>query len=182
MVNKYKKWHENIKKWTIFHLSHYLFLAMCHVSMCNILDVGKLTYLQPLSNRASKQSCGSSSSHVRWTWCTHCSSSWSCRIAEKVRWLVLCLSQQHPYTEADPTSMGAPPSLHWFPSYCPAQLASQQQILSTVGLQSLGTHRAGRFVFSVIPDIFPPATRAPLTQWIAWLKQWVELSTTIYLV
>ena len=50
MVNKYKKWHENIKTWTIFHLLRYLYLTWCYVSVRNILDVAQLTYLQPLAN------------------------------------------------------------------------------------------------------------------------------------
>ena len=50
MVNKYKTWHGNIKKWTIFRLSRYLCLARCYMSMHNILDAAQLTYRHPLAN------------------------------------------------------------------------------------------------------------------------------------
>ena len=55
MVNKYKKWHENIKKWTIFYLSRYICFAWCHVIMHSILDAAQLTYHQPLSNNVLQE-------------------------------------------------------------------------------------------------------------------------------
>ena len=63
--------------------------------------------------------------------------------------------------------MGAQPFLHSLPSYPPAQLAAQRLLSLTIGLQFIGTHRAGNCAFVVVPEPFQLIDATPLTLWTA---------------